>query len=91
MGVDTSGERGGLTYAEFNSERDEQATETFNGFGCLDQCQGHKAGWRWADDNAIGDPIDCHGESWSFIEGCVVYAVEHRADEHASDTERGLY
>lgn len=87
LGLSPSGVKGGQTYAEFDAARDLAADDSFHGFGCLESCDGHEAGWRWAEDNGIGDPVDCGGNSWSFEEGCVAYAAEQleRPDDEGPD------
>jgi len=75
--VDTSGIRGGRTYADFDDLRDTESAESFKGFGCLDSCNGHEAGYAWAKKAEVGDPSDCRGNSWSFTEGCVAEAMEY--------------
>lgn len=40
---------------------------------CVDDCSGHKAGYEWAEENAINDESDCDGNSDSFNEGCINY------------------
>lgn len=52
----------------------------FGGYPCKDDCSGHKAGYRWAEDNSITDPGDCGGNSQSFIEGCEAWAEENEDD-----------
>ncbi|OJU08829.1 MAG: hypothetical protein BGN86_03675 [Caulobacterales bacterium 68-7] len=54
--------------------------QTYRGAGCTDDCSGHEAGYEWAELHGIEDPDDCGGNSYSFIEGCVLYAQE-RAEE----------
>lgn len=51
-------------------------TNTFHGYACTGNCSGHKAGYSWAERNAITDPDDCGGNSQSFIEGCRAYSEE---------------
>jgi len=50
---------------------------TFGGYECTDDCSGHEAGYSWAEQNGIGDPGDCGGNSQSFVEGCRSYAEEN--------------
>ena len=52
----------------------------FAGYPCRDNCGEDKAGYRWARINHVVDPDDCTGTSGAFIEGCRVYAGQHRAD-----------
>jgi len=72
-GVDISGTRGGQTYIEFDELRDRQSVDNFEGYPCLDLCEAHWAGWRWAENQNIQSPDGCGGNSWSFYEGCVAY------------------
>jgi hypothetical protein len=47
---------------------------TFDGYECVDKCQGHAAGYDWAENHGITDPHDCpSGNSQSFHEGCLSY------------------
>ena len=48
----------------------------FHGDSCTDDCSGHEAGYRWAQEQGITDPGDCGGNSQSFEEGCRAYAEE---------------
>jgi hypothetical protein len=77
-GADVSGTKGGLTYAAFDTGRDLQATESFFGFGCVETCDGPRAGFKWASSHRIADPADCQGLRWDFIEGCVAYAIARK-------------
>lgn len=70
-------QRGGQSYAQFDEERDRRAVGDFRGFGCLGSCDGHEAGYAWAAEQSIADPQDCDGNSWSFIEGCAAWAIQH--------------
>jgi hypothetical protein len=50
---------------------------TFGGFECTDDCTGHAAGYKWAEEHNIDDEETCPaGNSWSFHEGCIVYVRE---------------
>ena len=51
-------------------------TPTFNGDDCTEDCSGHEAGYKWAEDNGIDDTSDCDGNSDSFNEGCESYVEE---------------
>ncbi|MDR2199637.1 MAG: hypothetical protein LBR53_09330 [Deltaproteobacteria bacterium] len=53
--------------------------KSFLGYACLENCEGHEAGYRWADENKLTRVEDCRGKSESFIEGCVAY-IEDQAD-----------
>lgn len=77
-GADIKRIKGGLTYAAFDSKRDLQATQSFFGFGCLKDCDGPRAGFKWASSHAIADPADCQGLRWDFVEGCAAYAFARR-------------
>ena len=58
---------------------------TFHGYGCLDDCSGHEAGYEWAEENDIADPDDCDGNSESFIEGCRAYADERQQEQEEDE------
>jgi hypothetical protein len=48
---------------------------TFGGYPCAGtDCAEDKAGYRWAQENAIVDPDECRGTTGAFIEGCRVFA-----------------
>ena len=61
--------------------------QEFNGYPCVNDCSGHEAGYRWAEDNDINDPDDCGGNSNSFIEGCESYAEENAYEEEDDEEE----
>lgn len=54
----------------------------FGGYPCVDDCSGHKAGYDWADQHAVGAPAECEDilrrspDQTSFYEGCVVYTED---------------
>jgi hypothetical protein len=48
---------------------------TFKGFNCKDDCSGHRAGYSWAMRKGITDTSQCGGNSQSFYEGCLAYAM----------------
>ncbi|WP_140726554.1 hypothetical protein [Pseudomonas sp. Hp2] len=52
------------------------APRYWQGYTCTQDCSGHEAGYRWAEQRGIEDPDDCGGNSQSFIEGCEAYAEE---------------
>lgn len=71
----------GETYAEYDSRREgyDGSYGSFAGYGCTQDCSGHKAGYLWAEEKEIADPDHCGGKSWSFIEGCRAYAEGYEA------------
>ena len=77
-GAAIGGRRNGQTYAEFDSKRDQHATTSFDGFGCLGSCDDHLAGYRWALRHEITAPKTCAGLSWGFVEGCAAYTLTPR-------------
>jgi hypothetical protein len=64
---------------------------TFKGYECTVDCEGHEAGYAWAEEKGIDDPDDCGGNSQSFIEGCRAYAEEQsgslRSDQGSDNDE----
>lgn len=49
---------------------------TFHGYSCIDNCEGHKAGYAWAIKNYIVATYQCTRDSKSFIEGCYAFVNE---------------
>lgn len=75
--ADTSGSKGGETYADFDARRDaEPSPGSVGGYGCTEDCSGHDAGYQWASEHGVTDESECGGNSWSFEEGCAAYAKE---------------
>ena len=60
-----------------NYYTEEENSDTFHGYECTQDCNGHEAGYEWAEEKGITDPDDCGGESQSFIEGCRAYTEEY--------------
>ncbi|OCC01054.1 hypothetical protein BA190_30650 [Labrys sp. WJW] len=52
------------------------AAQSFGGNECTDDCSGHQAGYRWAEEHGINNSSDCGGNSESFREGCVTYTED---------------
>lgn len=52
-------------------------TLSFRGYRCTEDCSGHEAGYKWAEDNNINDEYDCESSSDSFTEGCIIYVKEN--------------
>jgi len=69
--------------------------ETFSGYDCTDDCSGHKAGFRWAEEKGIVDEGDCdaagdHSSASSFAEGCKAYindSSETEDNDHDSSDD----
>lgn len=49
-------------------------------WSCTSDCSGHQAGYTWANRNNILNPMECTGNSASFIEGCEYYVQEYTHD-----------
>lgn len=46
----------------------------FGQYSCTDNCEGHYAGFEWAQENRVSHIDDCGGSgSNSFSEGCMTY------------------
>jgi len=64
--------------------------QTFQDVGdtsrCTQDCSGHDAGFRWAQENVVTDASDCSGSA-SFADGCEAYVEEldSRVDEARGD------
>jgi len=65
---------------------------SFGDFDCTDDCSGHAAGYKWADQHSVDGEEDCpSGNSQSFHEGCVAYTRDpgHGAEEDDNDNPVG--
>jgi hypothetical protein len=50
---------------------------TFGGYECTEDCSGHAAGYKWAEEHDITEEQYCpEGDFQSFHEGCVVHTNE---------------
>ncbi|WP_425350130.1 hypothetical protein [Rhizobium esperanzae] len=62
------------------------AAQSFGGNYCVDDCEGHRAGYEWAEENGIQSEDDCSGNSSSFEEGCKTYVEDpNRGGEYDDD------
>lgn len=62
------------------------APQSFGGNSCVDNCEGHKAGYEWAEQNGISHEGACSGNSSSFEEGCRTYLEDpYRGAEYDDD------
>lgn len=59
---------GELTEDQLEEARIEEVAETTS--DCIGDCEGHQAGYEWAERNNITSESDCDGNSNSFNEGC---------------------
>ena len=68
---------------------DSAAAQTFGGNDCTDDCSGHAAGYRWAEENGIDDAASCSANSQSFNEGCETFLADpyRGADEDDDGNE----
>lgn len=65
-----------MKIASHNTRFMDGTKPTFHGYECIQDCSGHKAGYKWAEENDIGDIDNCSGNSDSFYEGCKAYVEE---------------
>lgn len=82
--VNLSGEFAGRTYDDFDEARS-SAGLSFAGYRCVGDCEGHRAGYDWAEERGISDESECGGHSWSFREGCIAYADEQSGEGDGDD------
>ncbi|MDR9808224.1 hypothetical protein [Rhizobium hidalgonense] len=62
------------------------SAQSFGGNSCVDNCEGHRAGYEWAEGNDIQSADDCSGNSSSFEEGCRTYTEDpDRGAEYDDD------
>jgi hypothetical protein len=65
---------------------------TFHGYQCTQDCSGHEAGYKWAEEHDISDGDACdaaggHSNSPSFAEGCHAYVDGDAAPEDQEKPE----
>jgi hypothetical protein len=67
----------------------EARAREFGGYDCSDNCSGHAAGYRWAEEHSITAETDCplRGGALSFYEGCLVYVED--PDRGADEDDDG--
>lgn len=58
-------------------------------YGCTHDCSGHEAGYAWAEENDVTEPLDCSGNSQSFIEGCEARAEAYQEARREALEEAG--
>jgi hypothetical protein len=59
---------------------------TFGGYQCKDECEGHSAGYKWAERKGIDDKGHCpYGNSKSFHEGCLAYVEDPARGPYEDD------
>ncbi|WP_408987988.1 hypothetical protein [Rhizobium sp. PRIMUS64] len=59
--------------------------QSFGGNACVDNCEGHRAGYEWAENNGIQSEDDCSGNSSSFEEGCRTYVEDSEPEVEYDD------
>lgn len=59
--------------------------QSFGGNSCVDDCEGHRAGYEWAEENGIQSEDDCSGNSSSFEEGCRTYVEDSDREAEYDD------
>jgi hypothetical protein len=76
------------------TESSNKADRTFAGYDCSDDCSGHEAGYKWAEEKDIQDDADCeaageHSNSPSFEEGCKAYVNgEGESESENADADK---
>lgn len=63
---------------------------TFGGNDCTDECEGHKAGYEWAELNSVTAVSNCSGYSQSFIEGCQTYVEDPTRGSDVDDDGKDI-
>jgi hypothetical protein len=65
------------------------SARTFGGYDCTDDCVGHAAGYRWAEERGIENTDQCPDTSEALYEGCLTYVDDpDRGAELDDDGER---
>ena len=75
-----------LAATQYFRSADSGAGQTYGGYQCMDDCSGHRGGFKWAREKQITDALECTGSnSLSFEEGCNVYLEDPDRDANADD------
>ena len=56
---------------------------SFLGYACEDDCQRHKAGFAWAEREAVTEAVECTPLAPPEAEGCLAYLQERLTPEQA--------
>jgi len=56
---------------------------SFLGYACEDDCQRHKAGFAWAEHQAVTEAVECMPLAPPEAEGCLAYLQERLTSEQA--------
>ena len=56
---------------------------SFLGYACEDDCQRHKAGFAWAERQAVTEAVECTPLAPPEAEGCLAYLQERLTPEQA--------
>jgi hypothetical protein len=57
----------------------------YDGLECVGSCKGERAGYYWASDNEVEDPMSCTTKSDAFNNGCLKYIGENSNNEDVDD------
>src|SRR5215467_7860867 len=67
------------------------SARTFGGYDCTDDCVGHAAGYRWAEEREIENIDDCpENRSEAFYEGCLTYVDDPERGADYDDDGRAI-
>src|SRR5690242_18774683 len=67
------------------------SARTFGGYDCTDDCVGHAAGYRWAEQREIEYIDDCpENRSEAFYEGCLTYVDDPDRGADFDDDGEGI-
>jgi hypothetical protein len=59
---------------------------TFGGYECKDDCEGHSAGYKWAEEKGMTTRAACPwGNSKSFHEACIAFTADPTHDPDEDD------
>jgi hypothetical protein len=80
-----------ISQSTVNAEIPETSPGEFAGYQCTEDCSGHEAGYKWAEEHGISDVDDCdtageHSNSPSFAEGCRAYVERDSGSEKDEDS-----
>jgi len=67
------------------------SARTFGGYDCADDCVGHAAGYRWAEERGIESIDECpENRSEAFYEGCLTFVDDPERGADFDDDGRAI-
>jgi hypothetical protein len=66
------------TYAALVFQHNRDGRIAYDIYNCRDTCEGHEAGFSWAEQHSVREYSYCANKSESFTEGCYVWVTRRK-------------